>query len=216
MLSSPLVLRRTLFVALAVAMAGCGTQGSTDRQVLSADTSVYAVLEVVPREGVGLEQDRVGPTRVIAVDWVPAVGIKVRGPDEDFAVECGRYQWNCSQLASERGALLLRTTHTAPLEAGALQAWPEGETRELKGWRLDFHALDGTPLMRLIPAEGKDGARAEVRLVKKCSARISRVRNSRLEGTGSGVIAVPARVRRSWVELERPSCFAPEDVQPVL
>jgi hypothetical protein len=203
-------------VALAVAIAGCGTQGSTEREVLSADTSVYAVLEVVPRDGVGLEQDRVGPTRVIAVELVPAQGTQARGSDEDFAAECGRYQWNCSQLASERGALLLRTPRTAPLEAGALQDWPVGETRELNGWRLDFHALDGTPLMRLIPAEGKDRARAEVRLVKKCSARISRVRNSRLEGTGSGVIAVPARVQRSWVELERPGCFSPEDVQPVM
>ncbi len=197
---------RSLSIFLAVALGGCG---STDRDVLSADTSVYAVLEVVPREGVGLERDRVGPTRVLAVDLVPATG-------EDFELQCPGGIFMCSRLASRRGALLLRTSRTAPLDAGVLQDWPVGASRELRGERLDFLAFDGNPLMRLVPAAGEAHVRVEVRMVKKCPARVLRVRYAQVENTGSGVIAIPKRVRRTWVELERPDCFASEDLQPVL
>ncbi|WP_158623265.1 hypothetical protein [Corallococcus sp. CA053C] len=58
---------RFWLVALAAAATACGLPGSQDREVLTSDESLYAVLEVVPRSGVPLENDRVGPTRVIAV-----------------------------------------------------------------------------------------------------------------------------------------------------
>ncbi|RKH13955.1 hypothetical protein D7V97_04200 [Corallococcus sp. CA053C] len=134
--------------------------------------------------------------------------------NEDF--ECRGGLFNCTRLAEARGALLLRTASPTPLEPGALATWSEGTTRSLEGSRLDFLTLSGAPLMRLLSEPGGQLAQVEVRLVKKCRVRAVRVRDARWEGTGSGVIAVPARVHRSWVELERPDCFAPEDLESVI
>ncbi|NOK35384.1 hypothetical protein HMI49_19460 [Corallococcus exercitus] len=190
--------------------------GSQDREVLTSDESLYAVLEVVPRSGAPLENDRVGPTRVVAVDLVPA---RRRGAPRFFAegdFKCSGSRFSCGRLAEARGALLLGTPFPTSLETGALATWEEGTTRSLEGSRFDFLDLSGLPLMRLTSELDGRPARVEVRLVKKCRARAVRVNETRWEGTGSGVIAVPARVHHSWVELERPDCFAPEDLESVI
>jgi hypothetical protein len=192
--------------ALVLMGAGCSKTETTE---LSSQ-GLYAVLEVTPLRGTAPEGSRVGPVRVMVVDP------RFNAPEgrlleaEGFQVDCPPLPRSCDSAAQERGGLVLRAPGTHVFGPGALASWEAGGERVVRGTWLNFTTLErGSVLTLSGPAEAP--AEARVKLLKKCEARVLRVKYASRESASSGIFSYSKTVPRSWVEVARPPCFDASD-----
>jgi hypothetical protein len=198
-------------VAATAPWAGSCVCDSLDSTVLSGPGTFYAVLEIKPLGGRVLN----GPEKkVYKVALIGGLGKRQMFYFDEWGfTNCSPYPADCVDRARKRKALMIENPGRIPMPYEQFNGWTVGMVKTFADNSLGFQSLGfGTQSVLIVPEKPGGQVHSEVKMLKRCQARLTRVAGTVSSPDTRGMITLPGKKEVAWAELTG-ECIEDADLQ---